>query len=65
MGQSESNNIYSEIATKHGSGISIWLEGWDELDGSFVHHSVFEDQLLGRVLPNTTVVVTTRPLASY
>jgi len=64
MGQSECNNICSEIAAIDGRDILIWLEGWDELDESFVHHPVFKSLLFGKVLPKATIVITTRPLAT-
>ena len=51
MDQSSNNEICTEISRTNGKGILIWLEGWDELDGSFVYKSIIKDLLSGRMLP--------------
>ena len=58
------NDLCTEISKTHGSGILIWLEGWDELDDSVVQNSAFDSLLYGKKLPKANVVITTRPSAS-
>ena len=62
VGQSVSNDITTEISRTHGSGILIWLEGWDELDDSLVQN--FHKLLHGKMLSQAIVVITTRPSAT-
>ena len=59
-----SNNLYTELFKMHGSGILIWLEGWDELDDNIVRSSAFDTLLHGIMLPKANVVITTRPSAT-
>ena len=64
LGESVSSDICTEVSRLHGNKILIWLEGWDELDAEFMHSTIFEDLLSGRVLPQATIVITTRPSAT-
>ena len=64
VGYPVSNDLYTEISKTHGSGILIWLEGWDELDDSVVQNSAFCTLLNGKILPKANVVITTRPSAT-
>ena len=59
-----SNDLYTELFNMHGSGILIWLEGWDELDDNIVRSSAFDTLLHGIMLPKANVVITTRPSAT-
>ncbi|XP_065912296.1 protein NLRC3-like isoform X2 [Dysidea avara] len=58
----------SEIASKmeeiEGKGFVLILEGWDELEESRKYHSLFTDIIMGKVLPQAVVLVTTRPSAA-
>ena len=63
-GQSLSSDICTEVLRMHGNKILIWLEGWDELDTEFMDNSVLKGLLFGSILPQATVVVTTRPSAT-
>ena len=58
------SEICTEVLRMHGNRILIWLEGWDELDTELMDNSVLKGLLFGSVLPQATVVVTTRPSAT-
>ena len=64
LGQSVSNELCSEIHRKQGNGILIWLEGWDEVDDSFITDSAFDNLLYGKMLHQANIVITTRPSAT-
>ena len=64
VGPPVSNGICNEIFRTHGSGILIWLEGWDELDDRLVRSSGFHNLLHGKMLPQLSIVITTRPTAT-
>ena len=66
VGQSihDETSVCSEIDRTLGHGILIWLEGWDEIDTSFVTDSAFDTLLHGKLLPHSHVVITTRPSAT-
>ena len=59
-----SKNIYAIIRKNHGQGILFILEGLDELTPSLRENdSIFMKLITGRLLPASTVLVTTRPWA--
>ena len=58
-----SSDVCAEVSKIHGNGVLIWLEGWDELDTGFMDNSVLKGLLSGSILPQATVVITTRPSA--
>ena len=57
-------DIYTKILKHNDIELLIWLEGWDELDNTYLGQSVFTDLLSNRILPQATVVVSTRPSAT-
>ena len=57
-------DVVESITACHGAGFAIWLEGWDELCDSHKSDSVFSDLISGTLLPEATIVVTTRPSAT-
>ena len=55
-----------EISNNHGEGTLIILDGLDELPRKFLSQpSIFIGLLSGEVLPHATVMVTSRPSATY
>ena len=57
--------VVQEVTSNQGKGVAIWLEAWDELNHEPREKaSVFLDLIHGRILPLTTVFVTSRPWAS-
>ena len=61
--------LFRPIATKElcesgGEGVFLLLDGWDELPANLRKDSFFFDLLKGQVLPDATVMVTSRPHAS-
>ena len=57
--------VVQEVTSNQGQGVAIWLEAWDELDHEPREKaSVFLDLIHGKILPFTTVFVTSRPWAS-
>ena len=56
--------ISKEIENSEGDGVTLWLEGWDELDENKREKSVFLDLINGHVLPKATIVVTSQPWAT-
>ena len=59
-----SKRVYTIIRKNHGHGILIILEGLDELPPSLRENdSMFMKLIAGRLLPASTVLVTTRPWA--
>ncbi|XP_064401438.1 NACHT, LRR and PYD domains-containing protein 3-like [Halichondria panicea] len=60
----DSKNVYTIVRKDHGQGILFILEGLDELPPSFRENdSIFMKLITGRLLPASTVLVTTRPWA--
>ena len=57
-------DVVENVTACHGAGFAIWLEGWDELCDSHKSNSVFSDLISGTLLPEATIVVTTRPSAT-
>ena len=57
--------IVTEVINSLGEGVLIILEGLDELpESQRTETSVFLELIYGRLLPNATILVTTRPWAS-
>ena len=58
-----STRIVEDLEPVQGKGVLFILEGLDELPPSLRKNSIFMDLITGRVLPASTVMVTTRPWA--
>ena len=58
-----STRIVEDFEPVQGKGVLFILEGLDELPPSLRKNSIFMDLITGRVLPASTVMVTTRPWA--
>ena len=58
-----STRIVEDLEPVQGKGVLFILEGLDELPPSIRKNSIFMDLITGRVLPASTVMVTTRPWA--
>ena len=56
-------DVVEEMVACCGAGFALWLEGWDELIDSQKSESVFSDLISGVLLPQATIVLTTRPSA--
>ena len=57
--------IAEEVESSGGEGVALWLEAWDELGEEMRNDSsIFLDLVHGHVLPNATVIVTSRPWAT-
>ena len=56
-------DVVEEMVANCGAGFAIWLEGWDELIECQKSESVFSDLISGVLLPQATIVLTTRPSA--
>ena len=61
MGNLLSEPITEEIIKIKGNGVLLLLEGWDELSKVTC---LFTDLISGKLLPDATVVITSRPSAS-
>ena len=60
------NETVQEISNSHGEDTLIILDGLDELPNNFLsQHSIFTGLLSGEVLPRATIMVTSRPSATY
>jgi len=57
-------DVVDNMIACHGAGFAIWLEGWDELLDSQKSNSIFSDLISGTLLPEATIIVTTRPSAT-
>ena len=57
--------IAEEVEESGGEGVALWLEGWDELKkDSRKKSSLFLELLTSRLLPKTTIIITSRPWAT-
>ena len=61
--RAQGEQISNDLTTSHGKDVIIWLEGWDELNCSKRSNSIFADLISCELLPEATVVITTRPAA--
>ena len=64
MGDYLSETISKEITRIKGKGILFLLEGWDELSETSRHYSLFTELISGNLLPDATIVITSRPSAT-
>ena len=59
------SDLYQHLKTTNGRGVMIIYDGYDELSKKQKEHkSVFQRLLIGGILPQATVIVTSRPLAT-
>ena len=57
--------IAEEVEESDGEGVALWLEAWDELEENKRENvSLFLQLVHGRVLPKSTVIITSRPWAT-
>jgi hypothetical protein len=63
--KSFSQSLVDEILMTNGEGVLILLEGFDELaeDKRIGYSSVYHELIKGRLLPSSTVLITSRPWA--
>ena len=59
-----SNSIAEEILESQGKGLFFVLDGFDEVSHSFHENSVIRSILCRQLLPECTIILTTRPVAS-
>ena len=58
-----SKYISVELAKTHGSNLLLVLDGFDEISHSFHKNSVIKSILCRQLLPECTIILTTRPVA--
>ena len=58
------NLFESYLQTTSGAGITIIIDGFDEVSNELHHSLYFRELIEGDTLPNARVVVTSRPTAS-
>ena len=56
--------VMSYLCTTNGAGVTVIIDGFDELSGELRQKSFFRELIEGDVLHNLRVVVTSRPSAS-
>jgi len=57
--------VLHEVENMKGKGVLIWLEAFDELDeDKRTQSSIFLDLIYGKVLPDSTIFLTSRPWAT-
>ena len=61
---SKAEQLYSYLDNKHGVGVTLIIDGFDELSTELRHDSFFRELIEKRSLPKAKVVVTSRPSAS-
>ena len=59
-----SNSIADEILESQGKGLLFVLDGFDEVSHNFHENSVIRSILCRQLLPECTIILTTRPVAS-
>ena len=64
MGNPLSESITKEIIKTKGKDILFLLEGWDELPENSNHSNLFIELISGNLLPDATIVITSRPSAT-
>ena len=57
-------SLVEEVSESQGSGVLFILDGFDELPKTFQKESLLLDLIRGDVLPESTVLVTSRPTAT-
>ena len=58
-----SKNIFNAISKSHGQNLLLILDGFDEVSHSFHENSVVKSILCRQLLPESTIILTTRPSA--
>ena len=61
---SKVEQLYSYLEDKHGVGVTLIIDGFDELSTELRHDSFFRELIEKRSLPKAKLVVTSRPSAS-
>ena len=61
---SKVEQLYSYLEDKHGVGVTLIIDGFDELSTKLRHDSFFRKLIEKDVLPKAKIVVTSRPSAS-
>ena len=61
---SKVEQLYSYLEDKHGVGVTLIIDGFDELSTELRRDSFFRELIEKRSLPETKIVVTSRPSAS-
>ena len=56
--------LYSYLEDKHGAGVTLIIDGFDELSAKLRYESFFRELIEKRCLPKARIVVTSRPSAS-
>ena len=56
--------LYKELLKSHGVGVTLIIDGFDELSNELRHNSFFRELIEKRSLPKAKIVVTSRPSAS-
>ena len=60
-----SNSIADELVQSQGEKLLFVLDGFDEVSHSFTENSVIKSILCRQLLPECTIILTTRPVAMY
>ena len=60
-----SNSITEELLQLQGEKLLLVLDGFDEVSHSFHENSVIKSILCRQLLPECTIIITTRPVAKY
>ena len=58
------DELYKELLKSHGVGVTLIIDGFDELSTELRHNSFFRELIEKRSLPKAKIVVTSRPSAS-
>ena len=61
---SKVEQLYSYLEDNHGAGVTLIIDGFDELSAKLRYESFFRELIEKRCLPKARVVVTSRPSAS-
>ena len=60
-----SKSIAEELVVSQGENLLLVLDGFDEISHSFHENSVIKSILCKQLLPECTIILTTRPVAMY